>query len=269
MVRTHVVKVPLPEGAIIDVGGGLLVASPELCFFQLANKLPLANTLQLGLELCGKYALPANNAVRKNPEFTEKGFRNRPALTSIEKLTSFLERSSGVFYQRRFHSILRYIDNGSASPMESRLLILLTLSYRHGGFGLPMPELDAAVEPAKSTLKTARSKSRQDLHRLSKYDKAYRCDLYWRALKLAVEYDSDIYHLLSEQKAEDSKKKNYLLSKGIHVISVSRLQMRSVEEVERVAKQLATRHGKQLRHNENPKWAEKHLQLRRQLKLLR
>jgi len=257
-----------------------LVASPELCFFQLVNRLPLAKTLRLGLELCGKYTLPANDAARKDPEVKEKGFKNRPALTSIERLTSFLARSGGMFNQKRLQSILRCINNGSASPMETKLLILLTLPYHRGGFGLAMPELDAPVEPGKSSGKSSsmstgksRGKSGPDWQSkdslskdsLSKNDKAYRCDLYWRDLKLAAEYDSDIYHLLSEQKAEDSKKKNYLLSKGVHVITVSRLQMNSVDEIERVAKQLAARHGRQLKHYMNPKWTETHLLLRHHL----
>jgi len=260
--RLHVESAPLPEGGIIDVGGGLLVASPELCFFQLTNRLPLAKTLRLGLELCGKYTLPANDTAREDPEIKEKGFKNRPALTSIERLSSYLERSGGVFNQRQLQSILRYIGNGSASPMESKLLILLTLPYSQGGFGLPMPELDAPVEPGKTSGNTTGSK---DLSRQSKGNKSYRCDFYWRDLKLAVEYDSDKYHLLSKQKAEDSKKKNYLLSKEIHVISVSKLQMYSVEEIETVAKQLAARHGRRLKYKKSPSWAEKHSQLRRQL----
>ena len=263
-VRTHIVSAPLPEGSIIDVGGGLLVASPELCLFQLVKSLPLAKTLLLGLEFCGKYALPANNAALENPEVKEKGFKNRPALTSTDKLSSFLARCGGILNQKYSQGVLPYINNGSASPMESRLLIMLTLPYRRGGFGLPMPELDAPVELGKATSKIV---GKHGSDRSSKAAKGYRCDLYWRDLKLAAEYDSDIYHLHSEQKAKDSKKKNYLLSKGVHVISVSRLQMRSVAEIERVAQQLAACHSRQLRHNESPLWAKKHLQLRSQLRL--
>jgi len=272
--RLHVASAPLPEGGIIDVGGGLLVASPELCFFQLVNRLPLAKVLRLGLELCGKYTLPANNTAREDPEVKEKGFKNRPALTSIERLSSFLARSGGMLNQKRLQSILRYINNGSASPMESKLLIMLTLPYCKGGYGLPMPELDAPVEPGKFAVKNVSmdmgmsiglSTGNMGTAPLSKDDKAYRCDLYWRDLKLAVEYDSDRYHLLSEQKAKDSKKKNYLLSKGVHVIAVSRLQIKSVDDVERVAKQLAARHGRWLKNRKNPKWIKKHLLLRRDL----
>ena len=257
-VKPHVACKPLPEGGIIDVGEGLFVASPELCFFQLANRLPLAKHLRLGLELCGSYSLPANEAAYKDYEIMEKGFKNRLALTSTEKLGSFLAHSSGILDQRQMKSILRYIGDGSASPMESRLLVLLTLPYRHGGFGLPMPELDAVVEPGKRASKRGTS-------RLSLGERDYRCDLYWRDLMLAVEYDSDKYHLLSEQKADDSKKKNYLLSKGVQVITVSKLQLRSVVEIERVAQQLAACHGRQLRYKENPMWTERHYQLRRQL----
>ena len=262
MVRMHIASTPLPEGSIIDVGGGLFVVSPELCFFLLAGRLPLAKHLRLGLEFCGKYALPANDAARENPEIKDKGFRNRPPLTSIEKLASFLARSGGTLNRRYLQGVLPCIGNGSASPTESKLLIMLVLPYRHGGYGLALPELDAPVEKRKASMK---SSGKVGSRMLGNEVKDYRCDLYWRDIKLAVEYDSDRFHLLSEQKAEDFKKKNYLLSKGIHAISVSRLQMRSVVEVERIAMQLAARLGKQLKHNKSPEWIEKHHQLRRQL----
>ncbi|MCL2807396.1 MAG: endonuclease domain-containing protein [Coriobacteriia bacterium] len=262
MARMHVASSTMPEGSIISVGEGLYVASPELCFFQLANRLPLAKLLRLGLEFCGTYTLPANNAAQEDPEMKEKGFKNRPPLTSVERLSSFLARSGGTLNQRYLQSVLRYIANGSASPMESRLLIVLALPYRHGGYGLPLPELDA---PVKTGRPTKRSENKKSLSKLNRDEKDYRCDLYWRNNKLAVEYDSDIYHLLPAQKTKDSKKKNYLLSKGIHVISVTRLQMRSVLEVESVAMQLSACLGKQLRHKRSAKWLEKHMQLRRQL----
>jgi len=263
-VKTHTASAPLPEGSIIEVGEGFFVASPELCFFQLVNRLPLAKVLRLGLELCGKYSLPANAAAHEDPEIKEKGFKNRPALTSIEKLSSYLARSGGMFNQRQLQSILHYIGNGSASPMETKLLIMLILPYKHGGYALPMPELD---EPVESALTTRKKSKKSGFTKQSKQHRGYRCDLYWRDLKLAVEYDSDWCHLLSKQKAEDSKKKNYLLSKGIHVITVSKLQIQDVDEVESVAKQLAVCHGKQLKHKKNPKWVERHNQLRDQLKV--
>lgn len=262
--RTHVSSEPLPEGSIFDVGGGLFVASPELCFFQLASRLPLAKLLRLGLEICGTYSLPANEAAYAEHEIKEKGFKNRPALSSVERLSSFLARSRGQLDQRQLTSVLHYIANGSASPMESKLLILLALPYRHGGFGLPLPELDALVEPGRAVKKLS---DKKESNRSSSGIKDYRCDFYWRELKLAVEYDSDSYHLLSKQKADDSKKKNYLLSRGIQVITVSKLQMQSVMETERVAHQIAARHGRRLKYKNSLEWSGKHLQLRRQLSI--
>jgi len=260
----HVVSEPLPEGGIIDAGGGLFVASPELCFFQLTDRLPLAKVLRLGLEFCGKYSLPANEAAKEDPEIKENGFKNRPALTSVERFASFLNRSGGLLNQRQLQSVLRYIGNGSASPMESKLLIMLTLPYSQGGYGLPLPELDAPVELGKTFGNTS---SKMDLSKQRKSTKSYRCDFYWRDLKLAVEYDSDKHHLLPEQKAKDSKKKNYLLSKGVDVITVSKLQVQSTLEIETVARQLAARHGRRLKHKKNPKWAEKHRHLRSRLNI--
>jgi len=254
LVRFHVCSKALPEGSIIDVGEGLFVTSPEYCFFQLANELPLAKLVQLGLELCGSYTLPANDTDREGPELAKRGFRDHLALTSKEKLSSLLARTEGRFDQRYLSRALRYIEDGSASPMETILTILLTLPYRYGGYGFPMPELNGTVKPGRTT-KQSSSK------------KLFRCDLYWRELDLVVEYDSDSHHSSYEQIAQDAMKRNSLLAMDMTVITVTRLQLRSTVEFERVARQLAIHFDRRLRNDENPKFIKTRRHLRKLLKV--
>jgi len=252
VVRTHVHREAFPEGSIFDIGDGFFVTSPEYCFFQMAHELPLAKLVQLGLELCGSYSLPANDAARAEPKVAEKGFIDRPALTTKASLVLSLARMEGRFDQRSLASALQYIEDGSASPMETILSILLTMPYRYGGYGFPMPELNGLVKPIK-------------LAKQSSSKTSFRCDLYWRELDLAVEYDSDKYHQLPEEIAQDAKKRNSLLAMGITVASVTRIQLRSTVEFERLATQLAIHFDRRLRNNESHGFVKARRELRNML----
>ena len=254
MIRAHVFSRDLPEGSIIDVGNGLYVASPELCYYQVTGKLSLPRILQLALEFCGSYSLPANNTVRSDPSFMDKGFIERPALTSKEKLTAFYSQMRNSINQRQTSRSLRFISNGSASPMETALTILLTLPYHYGGYGFDLPELNTPITPVKAALQNS-SKS------------YYRCDLYWRKLRLAMEYDSDRFHSGSEQIARDSMKRNSLQAMGVTVITVTKQQVNSTFEFERIARQLAVHFGRRLMHSNANNFYKAHRRLRNLLEI--
>ena len=149
---------PLPEGCIVDVGGGLFVASPELCFFQMTRELSLAKLLELGLELCGSYALPVPGVNYGEAAIAERRLYGKDRLTDTSKLEAFLARTSGMYNQRYLPKILQRITDNSASPMETKLFVLLTLPYKLGGFGFEMPELNAKISPSKSAKKISTKK---------------------------------------------------------------------------------------------------------------
>lgn len=261
-IRSYVFEAVLPRGSVVDVGGGLLVSSPELCFFQMASELVLVKLIELGFELCGSYSLPgprttagiedAGSAVT-GPQVAgsadaattlgsgEKGFINRSLLTSTKKLSDLAAQIAGSHGTKKAIRALQYIENGSASPMETVLVMLLSLPYKLGGYGLCMPELNAHITPAKSAKRIAGQAY-------------YSCDLFWPDYDVAVEYDSDLFHTGADRIARDSKRRNALASMGITVVTVTNKQMRKVMEFEKVAKILATCTGKRLHHNENPKF---------------
>ena len=54
--RQHVFSTATPSGCFLNVGDGLMVSSPEFCFLQMAEKLPLVKLIELGYELCGTYS---------------------------------------------------------------------------------------------------------------------------------------------------------------------------------------------------------------------
>ena len=245
----HVSQRPLPERCIVDVGEGLNVVSPEYCLFQLAKKLPFARIVQLGLELCGGYTLAAHKTGFKDPDDAKRGFVSRPPLTSKEKLVSVLARSAGDFDQKRLTSALRYIENGSNSPRETILYLLLVLPYRYGGYGFSVPVLNPELTPVRGARKSASKEH-------------FKGDLFWPEHRLDVEYDSTAHHDKEVDRARDAAKRNSLHSMGITAISVTNDQLCSGAEFERLAQQLAIHFNRRLWHKNNPKFVKAHRELR-------
>ena len=181
-------------------------------------------------------------------------FYNRTPLTSKSKLDAFLARMSGWFNQRTLPRILRYVADNSASPMETKLFLILTLPYKLGGYCLEAPELNAKVLPGK----TSRYISSKNF---------FRCDLYWKDYDLAVEYDSSMKHLSPQELAADAMRRNSLVSMGVEVITVTSKQIKSSIDFKRTARQIAVHMGKRIRSNEIAGFVEAHKELRTLLRL--
>ena len=78
---------------------------------------------------------------------------------------------------RKAKTAIRYVCDGSASPMETCLALLLGLPARYGGYGLGMPEMNAKVLiPARLGKRTTYRK--------------YHCDLYWSEQNVAIAHSA-------------------------------------------------------------------------------
>jgi len=234
------------------------VSSPEFCFFQLADEYNLAKLIALGIELCGSYALPSKKFKSKDNDTSGQTSKDYDAstqssydltpLTSKRKLKGFTDRMEGWPGYRQAIKALRYIEDGSASPMETILFILLTLPYRYGGYGIPKPELNGRIYPKKGVKKfSGRS--------------FYRGDLLWREAGVVAEYNSDTEHSGSERIASDAIRRSDLDLCGIYEVTVTKGQMRNVDLFDKVARQIAVRVGKKLRYNDSD-FSEKRKELR-------
>ena len=243
----HVFRGETPAGCFMNAGNGLMVSSPEFCFLQMAGQLTLAKLLELGYELCGVYSMP--NAYDKN--VPKRGFYNRQPLTSIKKLKAFLDSMPGVKGRKKAMRALRYLRDGSASPMETKLAILLTLPYMLGGFGFSLPEMNKRIDVPKALMG----------HFRKGY---YVCDLFWPDERIAVEYDSDQQHTGSERIANDSIKKNALAMAGVRVVTVTKLQLYRSAELEKAARTIAGYMGRRL-FSRKSDFPAMHLELREQM----
>jgi len=241
---SHVGSGQFPHGSFIRVAPGLITSSPELCFMQSASKLDIPRLVALGLEFCGGYRLEKKNK-------PGRGFRDDAPLTSAEKLTAFVTKAAGLRGRTKALRALRFIADNSGSPMETALVMMLTLPYSLGGYGLPMPLLNCPISVSTSNKKATKKKK-------------YRCDLYWPEAQVSVEYDSDTYHTGSDRIAKDAIRRNAISSAGVIVLVVSRKQVVSTAELREVAIALSKLLDKRL-VLPMPKFIGRHALLRSQL----
>ena len=205
---THLYEKPLPEGSFCRVDEGVFVASPELTLAQLAVELPRADVLEIALEFCSGYALDPDS---------ERGFIERPALTSSRRLATVAKRLAGRRGAKRLAQILPYVVDDSASPMESIVLMLLCLPSKLGGYQLPLPKHNVEIPiPERIHSHTRRKK--------------LVCDLYWERYRLDVECDSTKYHSSKEQLGVDSDRRIILDAMGFSYVGITRWQLEHADE---------------------------------------
>ena len=220
--QCHISSGAFPRGSFIRGDEGLIVSSPELCFLQMASELSFVELMALGYEFCGGYRLDKESA-------PEQGFRNDLPLTSVAALRSFVNRAKGLKGRTNALKALPHITDGSASPMETALTLLLTLPYRLGGYGFPLPRLNCPIEVEINARKASGRPSKL----------TFKGDLYWPDARVDIEYDSDAWHLTSEQKEKDSRRQNALLSAGVVALTVSRKQILSISQMRELAEELS------------------------------
>ena len=133
----------VPARSFARAAGQVHVVCPELLFIQMARRLSLAELLELGYELCGTYRL-----TRERPTYGVE------PLTTVSKLRAYIQRAEGMRGRKAALRAVQWLTDGSASPAETALAIVLKLPYRHGGYGLDgfimNPELELNEEAAAS-----------------------------------------------------------------------------------------------------------------------
>lgn len=179
----------LPNGSFVKFGDGLYVSSPELLFCQMSQCLSEEKLLLLGLEMCGSYCISHD---------TEFGFvNNLDPLTTPAKINNYI--CSLKKLQKNFRSInkalyiSKYLEQGSASPQESRLYIMLAAPRKMGGYGIKHLRFNNTVNLSKQ----AKEICGQSI---------VIPDLSIRENKIAVEYDSDAFHGETFQNRKDKKR---------------------------------------------------------------
>ena len=212
----HFCKMDLPRDAVVKYGNDL-IASPKLVFLELANELDIHRLILLGLQMCSHPVGKSNMAV-----------------TTKRRIDSFLKRTPGVIGHRNAVRAIKYIENGSASLMESIAFMILTLPNLYGGFGLKGARFNYEIPLEEKAKRQLRQK---------------RCfaDLYYPKAKLAVEYDSYAYHNSPSSQGKDGARAVALENQGIKVMRFVTTQLYNKKLFLEFALNLSSNLGKHMR----------------------
>ncbi len=211
----HLCEIDLPANAVVPKDG-IMMASPELVFLQLASKLDVHRLILLGLQLC-------SHSPGKPSE----------AITTKTKLKNFLAKTHGHRGQRKALRAVKYIENSSASIMESLVFMIFTLPHALGGYGL-----DSAVLNYEIIIKDEATK------RLGQ--KRCYADIYYKQEKLAVEYNSFAFHASPAEQGKDEMRSTILERQSIEVMNLSTIQLYDNLACKDFAMNLASRLGRRM-----------------------
>lgn len=222
----HVWSGPVPAGSYLKVDEELFVSSPAMSFVQSASELSLIELVRYGYVLCSSYAYAVGE---------EEGFRKREPLATAKALERFIEKTCGLRGEKKARRALRFVRDGSASPMETNLVMALCLPRMLGGYGIELPELNPRIA-ARSGGLVARDH--------------FACDLYWKKHRVAVEYDSREHHSGNDAETRDSARRSALLAQGITVVTITPEQFFDARKLDEAARAVAKLTGTRLPANE-------------------
>lgn len=200
------------SGRILE---GVYVCSPELALIQLAaDGLSLFGLLCLAAELCGSYRLVNGELIG-----------GLDCLMSVRGFREFVEKAHEIRGRARSRMVSRYVTEGSASPAETVLAIILSLPWKHGGENLGVPALNQEL----SLNATARAIMGRD---------TVRPDGLFAQAGCVYEYESDEWHSDAEQNAYDELRRNAYAAMGLSCTIVRPWNLRSPAELGKIAASL-------------------------------
>ena len=221
-VRCHLWSSKTPENAYYR-DGDVYVSSPEFTFLQMATALDITQLVALGCELCGTYILMPKG--RQHPGALDDYPKRTAPLTNLEKLGAFLAQAGNANGVRKARRALRYVAEGSRSPMETMVYLLLCLPPMLGGYGLPKASLNPYIPLNEEARAIARRR-----HAIG--------DICWLDEKLDIEYHGDV-HVGLENMHDDVGRAIGIESMGWRVMTITGAQVFDADRFETVAKQAA------------------------------
>ena len=222
-VVAHSAVSDLPAKAFLELRPGIHVLSPEHLFVRHARNSDLISQIMLGYELAGCYSIRSD---------LDQGFFQRPPLCSTKTLSSFLSEADGMPGIKQARTALPLIIEGSASPRETGLVMMLCLPARLGGYGLPAPKMNVRLDLGKDAKPF--------------WGERNAFDLVWQREKLIVEYDG-MCHGEEAARIRDTLRRDASLLAGYSVFTIMRDRMETPEDMLVIARAVAKKLGVQLR----------------------
>ncbi len=241
-VKHHVLSSSLPSDSFMRLCDDVLVPSWPLYYVLRCARLKrLSDRLKLGMELCGRYAhLVAGDETtptfyreaNKTGELVSQHRNPRiKQATTVKEIASFCSLSKRIAGLRPAQEAAAFLLDGSASPNESVLGLMMNLPCRKGGYGFGSVSLNPDV-PVKS-----------ELRHLVNVD-TYQPDCYLEAIETDLEFQSFENHLGRRALVRDASRRNDIQTLGIEVKDVTWDTVSHLDKLDLLARQLA--HKEQL-----------------------
>lgn len=191
----HIFKSSLkyPKNSFRKIDNFTNISSPELLFYQLSSSLTFVELLLVGFELCGCYA------ILEDPQDTL--ITDIRQLTTPKMIQEYLMQlhKSNINCQHILKAIkaASFLADNSFSPQETRLYIMLCMPRKLGGYGVTGMRLNSSIQLSNSALKEAgQNIIIPDISNIK--------------TKVAIEYDSSVYHEDPQQNQRDKIRINAL-----------------------------------------------------------
>ena len=206
----HVMPKRILKTGFIELDESIYIVSPELCYLLAAKDMNIPELVVFATNLCGIYVLDSKE---------ELGQRSRVPITNVAIIKKFLDKVERVPGLNRARMAIQYALDRSNSPMESRIDVLYSLPFYHGGYAVLPPKLNDNV------MLCAAGKEIMGRDYCC-------CDMVWAEQKVVVEYDSNLVHLNKKQFNYDKRKATALQLSGYTVINVTKENLRNFEAIE-------------------------------------
>ena len=250
---THVYGGSIPTGALLDLGHDVCMCAPHFMFVQLAAKVDVIDAALIGMELCGTYSRWRLDPGEMGDPYYREYAENQactfkvPSAMRMKRVEAFIARQRGHRGSVGTRAALRLMADGSASPMETAICLLLCLPKRLGGYGLPKPLLNPRITVSNPNGTVVRFP-----------------DLFWPGANIDVEYNSDSEHSGEWSRYRDSKREIELTVGNIKVLPLTRPQLMNVSEFDAFAQGLRRMLGIRSRPGDLS-WEYRRDELRRRL----
>ena len=221
-VKFHVNQKAPERNKYIKLDENVAISSPETCFYELAGILTKTQLIFAGFTLCGDY-------VNCNGEIKE-----RRRLTDVKRLRRYLHTIKDSKRRAKALSALRYVSDGSKSPMESFVAMAFCVPRKLGGYRIELPKMNYRIEAGNKSMVMR---------------KFFLCDLYWPRARVAVEYDSNDFHFSGEKLGLDAARRSGLALCKVQTLVLTSKQLFSLGFFDECARALGALLGKRIPAN--------------------
>ena len=186
----------LPRNSIMNFDDNISIVCPELLLLQMASLLPFLQFCLIAYEFCGTFTIDHN---------TKNFVNNIEPITNKIKIENFIakieKKNKNAKSIKIIKNLLEVLEDGAASPMESRLFLKLCGNRKLGLYGCKNLKFNQNIEMSTQAQKIAGQR-------------IIIPDIVNKQRKVAIEYNSSMFHEDSVQGQKDQKRRDALVYDG-------------------------------------------------------